>query len=96
MTQVQVGVREMKARLSEYLRRVKKGESIEITEHGKAVARIEPASRTYPELEKVWGMVREGFVSWNGKKPVFPKKRYQIKGKPISETILEDRGDPIP
>ena len=37
-----VGVRELKARLSGYIARVKAGESIVVTEHGHAVARLVP------------------------------------------------------
>jgi prevent-host-death family protein len=36
----QVGIRELKAKLSEYIRKAKDGETIDITEHGKTVARL--------------------------------------------------------
>jgi prevent-host-death family protein len=39
-----VGVRELRQNLSVYLRRVKQGESLEVTEHGHRVARLVPAS----------------------------------------------------
>lgn len=42
MTQVIVGIRELKARLSEYLRQVKAGETVIITEHGRPIGRIVP------------------------------------------------------
>ena len=92
----QVGIREMKSHLSEYIRRAKNGEQIEITEHGKAVARLEPAVEPYPKLEGIWNMVREGAADWNGGKPSGSKKKLKIKGKPLSKTVLEDRGDSIP
>jgi antitoxin (DNA-binding transcriptional repressor) of toxin-antitoxin stability system len=37
---VEAGVREVKNRLSEYLRRVKAGEEVVITEHGRPVAKL--------------------------------------------------------
>jgi prevent-host-death family protein len=37
-----VGVRELRQNLSVYLRRVKAGETLEVTERGKAVARLMP------------------------------------------------------
>jgi prevent-host-death family protein len=37
-----VGVRELRQNLSVYLRRVKRGEAIAVTERGVAVARLEP------------------------------------------------------
>jgi prevent-host-death family protein len=38
-----VGVRDLKARLSEYLARVEHGESLNITSRGRRIARIVPA-----------------------------------------------------
>ena len=40
---MQVGVRELKLRLGHYLARVRQGEEIVVTSHGKPVARLEPA-----------------------------------------------------
>jgi prevent-host-death family protein len=37
-----VGVRELRQNLSVYLRRVKRGEALEVTERGSPVARLEP------------------------------------------------------
>ena len=42
MTQSTVGIRDLKARLSEYLRQVKDGETVIITEHGRPIGRIIP------------------------------------------------------
>jgi prevent-host-death family protein len=38
-----VGVRELRQNLSVYLRRVKDGEALDVTEHGRTVARLVPA-----------------------------------------------------
>jgi len=41
-----IGIRELKARASQVIRRVReRGEEIEVTYHGKVVARLVPASR---------------------------------------------------
>lgn len=45
MSEQSVGGRELKMRLSEYLRRVKTGATIVITEFGQPVGRIVPAER---------------------------------------------------
>jgi prevent-host-death family protein len=37
-----VGIRELRQNLSVYLRRVKRGESLEVTEHGRPVALLAP------------------------------------------------------
>jgi prevent-host-death family protein len=38
-----VGVRELRQNLSRYLERVKAGEALDVTEHGRLVARLSPA-----------------------------------------------------
>ena len=42
MTHLIVGIRDLTARLSEYLRQVKAGETVIITEHGRPIGRIVP------------------------------------------------------
>lgn len=90
---VMVGIRELKAHLSEYLRRVKKGESLAITEHGKSIAMLAPSGK--PTHSKLWKLVAEGKLDWSGGKPRGLTPRIRIKGKPLSQTIIEDREDRI-
>ena len=59
------GVAQLKARLSEYLSRVRAGGDVLITEHGRPVARIVPVqsgSEELAELERE-GLVRAGTMS---------------------------------
>jgi len=52
-----IGVRELRQNLSVYLRRVKEGVTLEVTEHGRAVARLTPL----PEGESILDrMIAEG------------------------------------
>jgi prevent-host-death family protein len=54
-----VGVRELRQNLSVYLRRVKNGESLEVTEHGHPVAVLAPL----PEPQSVFDrMLAEGRI----------------------------------
>jgi len=85
-----VGVRELKNRLSEFLRRVANGERITVTDRGKPVAVISPPAES-AEDEAIWAMVREGLASWGGGKPSIPRHPVKIRGKPISDTVLEER-----
>jgi prevent-host-death family protein len=48
-----VGVRELRQNLSVYLRRVKGGEALEVTEHGRTVARLVPARQSESVLERL-------------------------------------------
>jgi len=79
-----VGTRELKNRLSEYLRRVKAGETITITERGKPVGQIVPVqSDPANRLKK---MVEAGLIDWN-EQPVPP---YRPKAVNRSNVLLSD------
>jgi prevent-host-death family protein len=54
MRETRVGMRELKNRLSKYLRRVKAGETIVITERGKPVGQIMPIQTDLASRLKKW------------------------------------------
>lgn len=56
-----MGIAELKALLSETLARVKAGEEVTVTEHGRPIARIMPLSRANP-LAATLELVRTGLV----------------------------------
>ena len=85
-----VGVRELKNRLSALLRRAAQGERITITDRGRPVAVLAPVDAK-PEDEAIAAMVRDGLASWGGGTPKGTRKPVKIRGRPISETMLEDR-----
>ena len=85
-----MGVRELKNRLSEFLRRVTEGERITVTDRGRPIAVLGPAEAAAHD-EDIRQMVREGLAAWGGGKPRGLKKRIRIRGGPISDTVLEDR-----
>lgn len=84
MGELTVGVRELRNHLSAYLRRVKAGEVVTITEHGQEVGRIMP-----PEVSveaRMMELVVAGIVDWNGEKlkPRIPSVRND------SDVLLSD------
>ena len=84
MQETTVGIRELKNQLSEYLRRVKAGETIIVTERGKPVGQILPVQANLTgRLEK---LAEAGVVEWNGQ-PVPP---YQPKAMNRSKRLLSD------
>lgn len=85
-----VGVRKLKNELSRYLREVKSGKTITITERGKVVATLAP-SENDPDVLAAEELTRKGFGSWRGGKPKGSSRRVMIKGEPISQIVLEDR-----
>ena len=87
-----VGIRELKAHLSRYLRYVQAGTSIDVTQHGRAVATIHPAGAPAENLGWLRQMAAEGIASWSGGKPGgLPPVRRRRGSRPTSEIIIEDR-----
>ena len=91
MSELSVGLRELKTHLSEYMRQVKSGRTIVITEHGRAVGRLVPAPRSLDE--KLRAMVDAGLAVWNGQTlPPVTWKRPRVRGtKTVADMLIEDR-----
>lgn len=83
-------IRELKASLSAYLRRVEDGETVTITRHGKPVGRIVPVEA--PLEERLTVLEQAGLLSWNGKylSPMAPVAQVQGQGT-VAELLVEDR-----
>ena len=84
---IAVGIKELKARLSSYVERVRQGEEVVITDHGREVALVIPIS---PERRAVKALMDEGRAKWAGGKPS-GKRGLKLKGEPLSDTVLEER-----
>jgi prevent-host-death family protein len=96
---VSVGVREFKNHLSEYLRRVKAGEVVEVTQRGKPVARLlpsEPASEEKAVEARIWEMVAQGKAHWSGRRPVPRKPVGKVRpGVSLSDLIVQERDESL-
>ncbi|MBI5188972.1 MAG: type II toxin-antitoxin system prevent-host-death family antitoxin [Nitrospirae bacterium] len=84
---ISVGIKELKAKLSNYVDKVRHGEEVVITEHGKEVALVLPISK---ERRAIKSLMESGKAKWSGGKPEGMEK-IRIKGKPLSKTVLEER-----
>jgi len=90
MQQTETGVRELKARLSAYLRRVQAGDTVVITDHGRPIARLVPIA---PTLEaRLEALAQTGLVAWTGAKlgPVTPVA-HTAGERTVADLLLEDR-----
>ena len=90
MKQTTVIIRELKSRLSHYLRLAKAGEAVEITERGAPIGRIIPTA--LPVQDRIEAMARSGLLLWNKRKlkPMAPVAR--VRGKrTVAELLIEDR-----
>ena len=89
-----VGSRELKNRLGRYLGLVSKGETIIVTDRGKPVARLVPpvsdSDKTYSVDDLLRRLEAEGHLR-RGTRPFRRFKPIRVKGKPMSQIILEDR-----
>jgi prevent-host-death family protein len=89
-----VGVRELKTRLGRYLREVRRGRTLVITDRGEPVAELRPVSLTATGSEgTVDRLVALGRLTRTAKGPLAPLRGIRMKGRPVSETIVDERGD---
>ena len=90
MAEIRVGTRELKNRLSEYLRRVKAGETITVTERGKIIGQIVPLK---PSLEeRMQALVDAGIADWNMQKlEGYQPKAINTGERQVSDLVIEDR-----
>ncbi len=87
---ITVGVRELKNKLSHYLRGVKAGRLVEITERGESIAMLVPPKQSSAaQIAEV--LSRKGVGSWKGGKPKGASRRVTVRGKPVSQVVIEER-----
>jgi prevent-host-death family protein len=88
----QIGIRELKNRLSATIQEVKNGETVLVTERGKTVAvlkreSLDPIERKLTLLhEKKLIRLGEG-----GKPEGLALKRKKVKGAPLAKAVIEER-----
>lgn len=90
-----VGVRELKAHLSEVLRAVKAGERVEVTERGKVVAVLTaPPVVEEPDLpERLKQLIAEGRVTPARQRGPFLPVTPVASDWTVEEFLADDRGD---
>jgi prevent-host-death family protein len=89
-----VGARELKTRLGAYLRRVRQGATLVVTERGEPVAELRPVEAKGGEEESALeGLRALGELTRQSREPLRPFKPLRIKGAPLSRTVIEDRED---
>jgi prevent-host-death family protein len=89
-----VGARELKTRLGTYLREVRRGRTIVVTERGEPVAELRPLELATKGVEaQLDRLVALGLVSRSSRVPLRRFRPIRHRGRPLSETIADDRGD---
>jgi len=90
-----VGLRELRHRTGEILTRVRHGETIDVTEHGKLIARIVPVEeRTPPPI--LTRLIAAGRVSLAQRPGYRPRMRPSDGSHRLSETLAAMRDEDGP
>ncbi|MEW6544285.1 MAG: prevent-host-death protein [Nitrospirota bacterium] len=88
-----VNIATLKAKLSEYVRRAKAGETIRILDRRRAVADLSGVSASVSESERLArSLVEAGIAMWEGGKPRFHPRKLRKGPAHLAEAVLEDRG----
>lgn len=87
---IEAGVRKVKDHLSEYLRRVRQGERVVITDRGRPVAQIVAVTQ-HEAHETAWNLVDRGLAEWSGGKPKGAANPPRLPGRRAERTVLDDR-----
>ncbi|MGD0191392.1 MAG: type II toxin-antitoxin system prevent-host-death family antitoxin [Rhizomicrobium sp.] len=95
-----VGLRELKNRLSEYVRHVRNGETVTVTDRGEVVAELVPPRRSQDQatsgLEELArrGEVRLAKSSTRSERvKIYTEQPRALKGITVVELLNEDRGE---
>jgi len=86
-----VGVRELRQNLSVYLRRVKRGETLEVTERGVTVAELRPLPKK--RLSILDRMIADGRATPANRSHKLLAPPPRIPGRPLSEILQEMRDE---
>jgi prevent-host-death family protein len=90
MNDKRVGVRELRQNLSKYLRRVERGERLEVTEHGRPVAVLAPIGTPSSPMERLIATGRAMAPTTDILSLLPPPGRVSMTA---SEALLDDRAD---
>jgi prevent-host-death family protein len=89
-----VGARELKTRLGRYLRRVRQGETLVVTDRGQPAAELRPiAQATDDTSARLARLMALGLVTQHEARPLRPFRPVSHRGKPVSDAIIEERKD---
>jgi prevent-host-death family protein len=89
-----VGVKELKNRLTHYLRLTKAGEEVIVTERGKPIALLQPiqtAANVRSLESRIAQLAAQGVLAAPQRPPLKRVRRVKVGGPPLSHIILEDR-----
>ena len=91
MSERRIGIRELKSKLSECVREVKRGSTVVVTEHGRPVARLVPEGDSLEDRLEM--LKKAGTVLWSGRRLGRPTPGVRARGKrTVADIVVENRG----
>lgn len=78
------------------IKAVRAGKEVVLTERGHPIAVIKPIEQENTQEAALEAMAEEGLITLPSRKGPMPAPRWRplkVKGKPLSQTIIEDRDD---
>jgi len=93
MGHASVSIRELKSRLSHFLRLTKAGESLIITDRGTPIGRIVPITQSGKRLdERLAAMMQAGQMQWSGHNLPARKPVARVRGRrSVAQLLVDDR-----
>jgi prevent-host-death family protein len=88
-----VGARELKARLGSYLRRVRQGRTLVVTDRGQPVAELRPLPGGTSRDAVLAKLKAVGAVTRTSDKPLARFRPVESRGPSAASAVLEDRED---
>jgi prevent-host-death family protein len=88
-----VGARELKVRLGTYLRRVRQGHTLVVTDRGQPIAEVRPISNEAGIEAVLARLEASGVVTRPTRRRLVTFRPIESRGGPLSTAVLEDRED---
>ena len=95
---MKLGLREANQQFSKAIKAVRAGKEVVLTERGRPIAVIKPIKEKDARDVALQAMVDEGFLRPASRKGPTPAPRWRpvkVKGKPLSQTVIDDREDRV-
>jgi len=93
---MKLGLREANQHFSKAIKAVRAGKEVILTERGRPIAIIKPIKEEHEQDTSLTRMADEGLITLPSRKGPLPRfEPIPITGKPLSQTIIEDRDDRV-
>ena len=93
---MKLGLREANQQFSKAINAVRAGKEVVLTERGRPIAVIKPIKDADTEMAALQQMADEGLITLPSRRGPMPSPRWRpvkVKGRTLSQTIIEHRED---